>query len=191
MAPVDGVVVSRNIDVGQTVAASLQAPTLFTIAQDLTQMQVETAVDEADIGRIRVEGPATFTVDAFPGETFRGHVTQIRKAAVVTQNVVTYTVVVGVNNADGKLLPGMTANVKLAYAEKGDVLKLPNAALRLRPPGAEGGPSGGSQGGGSGRGGGSTLGGPRASGEGGGAGREGAGSPGGGGRQSIEEIRDR
>jgi HlyD family secretion protein len=190
MAPVDGVVVSRNIDVGQTVAASLQAPTLFTIAQDLTQMQVETAVDEADIGRIRVDGSATFTVDAFPGETFRGHVTQIRKAAVVTQNVVTYTVVVGVNNADGKLLPGMTANVKLGYAEKVDVLKVPNAALRFRPPGAEGAPGGAGQGGAGGRGGGAVLGGPRASGESGG-GREGAGGPGGGGRQSIEEIRDR
>jgi HlyD family secretion protein len=193
MAPVDGVVVSRNIDVGQTVAASLQAPTLFTIAQDLTQMQVETAVDEADIGRIRVDGPATFTVDAFPGETFRGRVTQIRKAAVMTQNVVTYTVVVGVNNADGKLLPGMTANVKLAYAEKADVLKIPNAALRFRPPGVEGGPVGGGSGGPGGRGGAgaAALGGSRSPGEPGAAGREGSGGPGGRGGQSMEEIRDR
>jgi HlyD family secretion protein len=134
-APVDGVVVSRQVDVGQTVAASLQAPTLFTIAQDLTKMQVDTSVDEADIGRIRLDGPATFTVDAFPGEVFSGRVVQVRKAAQVVQNVVTYTVVVAVNNPDGKLLPGMTANVKLIVAEKPSVLKVPNAALRYRPAG--------------------------------------------------------
>jgi HlyD family secretion protein len=144
-APVDGVVVSRQVDVGQTVAASLQAPTLFTIAQDLTQMQVETSVDEADIGRIKLSDQATFTVDAFPGETFTGRVTQIRKAAQVQQNVVTYTVVVGVDNPGGKLLPGMTANVKLVVAEKPSVLKVSNAALRFRPAGADagGGPGGG------------------------------------------------
>ncbi len=134
-APVNGVVVSRAVDVGQTVAASLQAPTLFTIAQDLTKMQVETSVDEADIGRIKVEDRATFTVDAFPGETFSGTVTQIRKAALVVQNVVTYTVVIGVGNPGGRLLPGMTANVKLVVAEKPSVLKVPNAALRFRPAG--------------------------------------------------------
>ena len=136
-APVDGVVVSRAVDVGQTVAASLQAPILFTIAQDLTKMQVETSVDEADIGRIKLEDRATFTVDAFPGEAFTGVVTQIRKAAQIVQNVVTYTVVVAVSNPSGKLLPGMTANVKLVVAEKPSVLKVPNAALRFRPPGAE------------------------------------------------------
>ncbi len=136
-APVDGVVVSRAVDVGQTVAASLQAPILFTIAQDLTKMQVETSVDEADIGRIKLEDRATFTVDAFPGETFTGVVTQIRKAAQIVQNVVTYTVVVAVSNPSGKLLPGMTANVKLVIAEKPSVLKVPNAALRFRPAGAE------------------------------------------------------
>lgn len=136
-APVDGVVVSRQVDVGQTVAASLQAPTLFTIAQDLTRMQVETSVDEADIGRVRVDGPAVFTVDAFPGETFRGRVVQVRKAAQVVQNVVTYTVVVAVDNPDQRLLPGMTANVRLIVAEKADVLKVPNAALRFRPAGVE------------------------------------------------------
>lgn len=136
-APVDGVVVSRAVDVGQTVAASLQAPTLFTIAQDLTRMQVDTSVDEADIGRIRVDGPAVFTVDAFPGETFHGRVVQVRKAAQVVQNVVTYTVVVAVPNPDGRLLPGMTANVKLIVAEKPSVLKVPNAALRFRPVGAD------------------------------------------------------
>jgi HlyD family secretion protein len=109
-------VVSRAVDVGQTVAASLQAPTLFTIAQDLTKMQVETSVDEADIGRIKLDDGVTFTVDAFPGETFNGRVVQIRKAAQVVQNVVTYTVVVAVDNPGGRLLPGMTANVKVVVA---------------------------------------------------------------------------
>jgi HlyD family secretion protein len=141
-APVDGVVVSRAVDVGQTVAASLQAPVLFTIAQDLTKMQVDTSVDEADIGRIKLSDRTTFTVDAFPGETFVGSVTQIRKAPQVVQNVVTYTVVVAVDNPTGKLLPGMTANVKLVYAEKPNVLKVSNAGLRFRPAGAEGGPGG-------------------------------------------------
>jgi HlyD family secretion protein len=136
-APVDGVVVSRQVDVGQTVAASLQAPVLFTIAQDLTKMQVETSVDEADIGRIKVGDRATFTVDAFPGETFVGTVTQIRKAALVVQNVVTYTVIVAVKNPSGRLLPGMTANVKLVVAQKPSVLKVPNSALRFRPSGVE------------------------------------------------------
>jgi HlyD family secretion protein len=175
-APVDGVVVSRAVDVGQTVAASLQAPVLFTIAQDLTQMQVETSVDEADIGRIRLDGPATFTVDAFPNETFNGRVTQIRKAAQVVQNVVTYTVVVAVANPEGRLLPGMTANVKLVVAEKPSVLKVANAALRFRPPGAESEPM---RPGGGARPGGGPPGGP------------GAQGGGGGGAQSIEEIRDR
>src|SRR5205814_199865 len=117
-APVNGVVVSRQVDVGQTVAASLQAPVLFTIAEDLTKMQVEVSVDEADIGRVRLEDRATFTVDAFSGQTFTGSVTQIRKAAQVVQNVVTYTVVVAVENPGGRLLPGMTANVKMITAEK-------------------------------------------------------------------------
>ena len=152
-APVNGIVVSRQVDVGQTVAASLQAPVLFTIAQDLTRMQVETSVDEADIGRVRLDNPATFSVDAFPNETFRGQVTQIRKAAQIVQNVVTYTVVVAVSNPEGKLLPGMTANVKLVVAEKPNVLKVANASLRFRPPGesAEVAPTsrgGGGQGGG-------------------------------------------
>ncbi len=136
-APVDGVVVSRAVDVGQTVAASLAAPTLFTIARDLTKMQVEVSVDEADIGRVRVDGPAKFTVDAFPGETFNGRVVQVRKAAQIVQSVVTYTVIVAVDNPDGHLLPGMTANVKLIVAEKPSVLKVANAALRFRPPGGE------------------------------------------------------
>src|SRR5262247_904496 len=151
-APVDGVVVSRQVDVGQTVAASLQAPVLFTIAQDLTRMQVETSVDEADIGRVRLDGPATFTVDAFPNETFRGEVTQIRKAAQIVQNVVTYTVVVAVSNPEGKLLPGMTANVKLVVAEKPNVLKVTNASLRFRPPGEAADVASASRGGGPGSG---------------------------------------
>ncbi len=134
-APVDGVVVSRTVDVGQTVAASLQAPTLFTIAQDLTQMQVDTNVDEADVGRIHVGLRATFTVDAFRGQTFSGEVMQVRKAPQTVQNVVTYNVVVSARNPEGKLLPGMTANVRLVVDQKDGVLKVPNAALRYRPPG--------------------------------------------------------
>ena len=136
-APVNGVVVSRAVDVGQTVAASLSAPTLFTIAQDLTKMQVETSVDEADIGRVTLEDRATFTVDAFAGQMFSGVVTQIRKAPLVVQNVVTYTVVISVANPGEKLLPGMTANVKLVYDQKPNVLKVPNAALRFRPAGSD------------------------------------------------------
>lgn len=134
-APVDGVVVSRTVDVGQTVAASLQAPTLFTIAQDLTDMEVDTNVDEADVGRIRVGLRATFTVDAFRGQTFSGEVMQVRKAPQTVQNVVTYNVVVSARNPDGRLLPGMTANVRLVVDQKGNILKVPNAALRYRPPG--------------------------------------------------------
>jgi HlyD family secretion protein len=147
-SPVDGVVVNRAVDVGQTVAAALRAPTLFTIARDLTQMQVETSVDEADIGRITSETPVTFTVDAFPGETFVGRVSQIRKAPQVAQNVVTYTVVVAVGNPSSKLLPGMTANVRFVTAQKPDVIKIPNTALRFRPPGvgaSEGVPGSGAQ----------------------------------------------
>ena len=165
-APVDGVVVSRAVDVGQTVAASLQAPTLFTIAQDLTKMQVETSVDEADIGRVKLEDRASFTVDAFPGQPFVGVVTQIRKAALIVQNVVTYTVVISVDNPGGRLLPGMTANVKLVYAEKPSVLKVPNAALRFRPAGADASPAGPARG----QGGASSTG-PAARGGGAGAGR--------------------
>lgn len=190
-APVDGVVVSRAVDVGQTVAASLQAPVLFTIAQDLTKMQVETSVDEADIGRIKLEDRATFTVDAFPGETFAGVVTQIRKAALIVQNVVTYTVVVAVSNPGGKLLPGMTANVKLVFAEKPDVLKVPNAALRFRPAGAEGGGGAGAGRGGGGGGGGASAGGGAREGAGGGGGEGGGSAGGGGGGGRLEQMRER
>jgi HlyD family secretion protein len=132
-APVDGTVISRSMDVGQTVAASFQAPTIFQIAQDLTKMQVDTNVDEADVGQVKVGQPATFTVDAYPARTFAGTVTQIRQAPINVQNVITYDVVVGVANPDLKLLPGMTANVKIATAKQDEVLKIPNAALRFRP----------------------------------------------------------
>jgi HlyD family secretion protein len=132
-APVDGVVVSRNVDVGQTVAASLAAPTLFLIAQDLTKMQVDTNVSEADVGHVRVNQPATFTVDAYPGRTFTGSVTSIRKAPINVQNVITYDAVIGVSNSDLKLFPGMTANVKILVNQRVNVLKVPNAALRYRP----------------------------------------------------------
>lgn len=132
-APVDGVVVSRNVDVGQTVAASLAAPTLFLIAQDLTKMQVDTNVSEADVGRVVVGQPATFTVDAYPGRVFKGAVTSIRQAAINVSNVITYDVVIGVSNADLKLFPGMTANVKILVDQRKNVLTVPNAALRYHP----------------------------------------------------------
>jgi HlyD family secretion protein len=140
-APVDGVVVSRAIDPGQTVAASLQAPTLFTIAQDLTRMQVEAAVDEADVGRLREGMDASFTVDAFPGRAFRGQITQIRKAAQVVQNVVSYTTVITVPNPDRTLLPGMTANVRIQVDRREDAVRVANAALRFRPPTDSGEPA--------------------------------------------------
>ncbi len=133
-APIDGIVVSRAVDVGQTVAASLQAPTLFTITGDLGRMQVETSVIEADIVRIEVGARATFTVDALPRQPFEGRVVQVRKAAQNIQNVVTYTVLVAADNSGGRLLPGMTANVKLIVVERTQVLKVPNAALRFRVP---------------------------------------------------------
>lgn len=135
-SPVDGVVINRNVDAGQTVAASLQAPVLFTIAQDLTRMQVEVSVDEADIGRIRVGQAVAFTVDSFPGRNFHGKVHQIRKAGKEVSNVVTYTVVVTADNADQRLLPGMTANVTVIVGRRRDVLKVANAALRFQPPSA-------------------------------------------------------
>lgn len=134
-APVNGIVVSRSVDVGQTVAASLQAPTLFLIAQDLTQMQVDTNVSEADIGRVQVGQTATFTVDAYPNTTFPGQVRQVRNAPITIQNVVTYDAVVQVANPDLKLKPGMTANVSFLIAERRDIVKVPTAALRFQPEG--------------------------------------------------------
>lgn len=132
-SPVDGVVISRAIDVGQTVAASFQTPTLFTIAQDLTKMQIEVSVDEADISRAALGQSATFTVDAYPEQKFIGKVVQIRSSPIITQNVVTYIVVVNVDNSELKLKPGMTANVSIQVAKKEDVLKIPPAALRFKP----------------------------------------------------------
>lgn len=132
-SPVDGVVISRAVDVGQTVAASFQTPTLFTIAQDLTKMQIEVSVDEADISRIKREQSVTFTVDSYPEQSFKGKVVQVRSAPIITQNVVTYIVVVNVDNSDLKLKPGMTANVSIEVDHKDDVIKLPLAALRFRP----------------------------------------------------------
>lgn len=132
LAPVDGTVESRNMDVGQTVAASFQAPVIFLIAQDMTQMQVDTNVDESDVGRIKLAQTATFTVDAWPGRTFHGTVTQIREAPINVQNVITYDVVIEVSNADLKLFPGMTANVTVSAGKASNVLKLPKAALRFR-----------------------------------------------------------
>jgi len=133
-SPIDGVVISRSVDVGQTVAASLQAPTLFTIAEDLSKMQVDTSVAEADVGKLRPEMPATFLVDAYPQERFRGRVRQIRNAPQNVQNVVTYDAVIDVDNPELKLKPGMTANVTFIYAEKNDALRIPNSALRFRAP---------------------------------------------------------
>ena len=132
-SPVSGVVVDRQIDLGQTVAASFQTPVLFKIAQDLAQMQIYTSFAEADIGNIRVDQPVRFTVDAFPNRSFKGKVKQLRLNPTTTQNVVTYNVVVEVENPDQVLLPGMTAYVSIVVAQKKDVLTVPNAALRFRP----------------------------------------------------------
>jgi HlyD family secretion protein len=132
-SPVDGVVISRSVDVGQTVAASFQTPTLFTIAQDLTKMQIETSVDEADISRASMGQPVSFTVDSYPDRKFNGKVTQIRSAPVTVQNVVTYIVVVQVDNKELLLKPGMTANVSIETGRRDDVLKITSAALRFKP----------------------------------------------------------
>ncbi len=134
VSPTNGIVISRNVDVGQTVAASLQAPTIFVIAEDLAKMQVDTSVAEADVGRLQAGMTATFNVDAYPSETFQGVVRQIRNSPQTVQNVVTYDAVIDVANPDLKLRPGMTANCTFVYAQKDDVLRVPNAALRFRPP---------------------------------------------------------
>jgi HlyD family secretion protein len=134
VSPIGGVVIARNVDVGQTVAASLQAPTLYTIAEDLRKMQVHAAVSEADVGKLAAEMPATFAVDAYPQEKFDGVIRQIRDAPQTMQNVVTYDAVIEVDNDDLKLKPGMTANVTFVFAEHRNVLRVPGAALRFRPP---------------------------------------------------------
>jgi HlyD family secretion protein len=132
-SPIDGVVISRNVDVGQTVAASLQAPVIFQIANDLTKMQIDSNVAEADVGVVEVGQHVDFTVDAFPMRTFHGKVVQVRNAPITVQNVVTYDTVIGVSNPDLKLKPGMTANVSVIIAHKDNVLQIKNAALRYRP----------------------------------------------------------
>ncbi|MEN6330561.1 MAG: efflux RND transporter periplasmic adaptor subunit [Smithella sp.] len=133
LSPVNGIVISRNVDVGQTVAASFQTPTLFTIAQDLTKMQIDTSVDEADIGKMNVGQNAAFTVDAYPELTFHGKVSVVRNAPITVSNVVTYDTVITVDNTDLKLKPGMTANVLIETATAAGVLRVPNAALRFKP----------------------------------------------------------
>ena len=133
-SPVDGVVINRQVDVGQTVAASLQAPTLYTIAQDLTQMRVLTNVDEADIGKIKEGQAVTFTVDAWPQTRFRGKVVQVRLAPQIVQNVVTYTVVIDVANPEMKLMPGMTANVSIIIESRENIMRIPTSAIRFTPP---------------------------------------------------------
>jgi HlyD family secretion protein len=132
-SPIDGVVISRSVDVGQTVAASLQAPVIFQIANDLTKMQIDSNVAEADVGVVQVGQEVDFTVDAFPSQTFHGKVVQVRNAPITVQNVVTYDTVIGVSNPDLKLKPGMTANVSIIAARKDNVLQIKNAALRYRP----------------------------------------------------------
>jgi HlyD family secretion protein len=133
-SPVNGVVIARNMDVGQTVQASYSAPQLFSIAQDLSKMHVETNIDESDISRVQLDQDASFTVDAYPGQTFHGTVMQIRHSPTNVQNVITYTVVIAVDNPDMKLFPGMTANVRLVTDHLSAVVKIPSAALRFRPP---------------------------------------------------------
>jgi HlyD family secretion protein len=135
-SPIDGVVISRSVDVGQTVAASLQAPVIFAIANDLTKMQIDANVAEADVGVVKIDQNVDFTVDAFPMETFHGKVVQVRNAPITVQNVVTYDTVIGVSNPELKLKPGMTANVSIIVAHKADALQIKNAALRYRPPDA-------------------------------------------------------
>jgi HlyD family secretion protein len=143
VSPVDGVVISRNIDVGQTVAASFQTPTLFIIGEDFTQMLVDTNVSESDVGHAQVGQKASFTVEAYPEKTFWGQVTQVRQAPITVQNVVTYDVVVSVANPNLDLLPGMTANARIVTAEHDDVLRVPLQAIRFTPGGfAAGGPHG-------------------------------------------------
>src|SRR6266540_1559359 len=161
-APIDGVVVARNVDVGQTVAASLQAPVLFVIANDLSHMQVNASIDEADVGRVRQGEDVTFHVDAYPNETFTGRVEQVRLQPITVQNVVTYNTLIAVDNPGGRLMPGMTATVSVIVQRRDNVLRLPAAALRFRP---EGWQPGGRRGGAGGPGGpGGGAGGPAATG---------------------------
>jgi HlyD family secretion protein len=133
-APVDGIVIARKVDAGQTVIAAMSTPVLFTVAQDISKMNIKADVSEADIGQVKEGQPVEFSVDAFPEETFHGVVTQVRKSPTTTQNVVTYETMITVDNPEQKLFPGMTANVSVLVAERKNVLKIPNAALRYSPP---------------------------------------------------------
>lgn len=181
-SPVNGIVVKRSIEPGQTVAASLQAPELFVIAQNLADMQVDSAIDESDVGRVRVGQATTFTVDSFPGRTFTGAVKQVRKAAQTVSNVVTYTVVITAANPDLTLLPGMTASVRITTDRRDQALKVANSALRFRPPGVnEDAPAGAGSGAASGA--------PAAAGA--GAAQSPAGGPPGGGRGQLSAQRER
>jgi HlyD family secretion protein len=179
LSPIDGVVVDRKYDIGQTVAASFQAPTLFTIAQDLTKMQVQADVDQSDIGRVAVGQAARFSVDAYPDEEFHGRIAQIRLNATVNQNIITYPVILEVPNPEEKLRPQMTANVIVEVAEVKDVLRIPNAALRFRPTDAASGGDASRNGGGRAAG--------SAGGAAGGSGAAGTGSTAGAGSASAEE----
>ena len=182
VSPTTGVVISRSVDVGQTVAASLSAPTLFLIAEDLTKMQVDTSVAEADIGKLKPDMEATFTVDAFPSRTFKGKIRQIRNAPQTQQNVVTYDAVIDVGNTGLELRPGMTANVTFIYDHRDSALRVANAALRFQPPPELARAAWGGGGGASG----SRGGGPRGGGSEGGGRRPGGGRPGGGGGETPD-----
>jgi len=190
-SPIDGTVISRSVDVGQTVAASLAAPTIFTLAGDLRNMQVDTSVAEADVGKLAAGMDATFVVDAFPDDRFHGTIRQIRNAPQTQQNVVTYDAVIDVKNPDLKLRPGMTANVTVVYADREDVLRVPNAAIRFRPPpemlAALGRSSGGDDGGFVGGG---ARAAPRAGGAGGSGGAGGGGRGGGQGKSAAPGTRN-
>jgi HlyD family secretion protein len=131
---VDGIVIARKVDLGQTVIAAMSTPLLFTIAKDITKMNISATVSEADIGQVKDGQPVDFTVDAFPDDVFHGTVTQVRKAPTTTQNVVTYETLISVDNPEQKLFPGMTADVSILVSERKDVLKVPNTALRFTPP---------------------------------------------------------
>jgi HlyD family secretion protein len=185
-SPIDGQVVARQYDAGQTVAASFSAPTLFTIAKDLTKMQVQADVDQSDIGQIKVGEPVQFTVDAYPDQQFRGQISQVRLNATVTQNVITYPVIIEVPNPDGKLRPSMTANVTIQVATVRDALRVPNSALRFRPETAPGQAAGQTASGG--RSGGGSRSGSGAGGSGGGSSQQRAGTGAAGGGQAAGQA---
>jgi HlyD family secretion protein len=186
-SPIDGQVVARQYDIGQTVAASFSAPTLFTIAKDLTKMQVQADVDQSDIGQIKAGEPVQFTVDAYPEQQFRGQISQVRLNATVTQNVITYPVIIEVPNPEGKLRPSMTANVTIQVDTVRDALRVPNSALRFRPETAPGQPAAGGRSGGTRSGSGAAGAGGASQQRAGAGGGQAAGQAGGGGRGSRRQ----